>query len=359
MYHILDTKGPTAHSIFVQCLGEEHSHPFHEKLFRELTAGLDKSSPHAKKRTRGDTKCVTPPEKRYPSQFELHGVLATQKYAKIVRSWRSWVSNGKWNETEKAEMEYLQDLPRKSLPLKVAVLLQSAIARIFRKEYLKAEKLLKTCDDLYKHVKGDNQTFLHGRCEYTWSWLYRYWKQPEKAKKHAMKAMAILFNVGPGEDRALANYGYGSILVDCHANESSPDIDTEKIESSLRFAIGCSPEDRGLDHIAPHSHLRLAQMHLGSTHYEPGKNYDPESIRKASESLKAVDPRSLPSRSSCMFYLTESDLYRCKGDITNARESATQALELAKKNNFETEITSADVKLKSLDHEKTHRCVLS
>ena len=64
-----------------------------------------------------------------------------------------------------------------------------------------------------------------------------------------MEAMAILFNVGPGEDRALANYGYGSILADCHANESSPD--TEEIESSLRFAIGCSPEDRGLDHIPP------------------------------------------------------------------------------------------------------------
>ena len=50
-----------------------------------------------------------------------------------------------------------------------------------------------------------------------------------------MEARVILFSVGPGEDRALANYGYGSILVDYHAKESSPD--TEEIESSLRFAI--------------------------------------------------------------------------------------------------------------------------
>ena len=152
LYRILDT---TAHGTFVQCLGEEHSHPYREQLFRQLISGLDKSLP--KKRTREDTKCVmiTSPEKRYPSQLKLHEVLATQKYAKIVRSWRSWVSNGDWNETERAEMEYLQDVPSKYLPLKIAVLLQSAIARIFRKEYPKAEELLKKCDGLNEHVEGD------------------------------------------------------------------------------------------------------------------------------------------------------------------------------------------------------------
>lgn len=160
--------------------------------------------------------------------------------------------------------------------------------------------------------------------------------------------MEILFNVEPGEDRALANYGYASILVDCHATSPDPE-EVRRAESSLKYAIGSATiEDRGLDHIAAHSHLRLVQMYLGSTHYEPGKNTDSESIRKASDCLEAVDLHSIPSRSRCLFFLTESDLYRCKGDITKARESATRALEMAEEISFETEIMSAKTKLDSL-----------
>lgn len=124
----------------------------------------------------------------------------------------------------------------------------------------------------------------------------------------------------------------------------------KRAEVSLRKAIDCARiEDRGLDHIAPHSHLRLAQMYLGSTHYEPGKNTDPESIRKAKECLDAINLRSIPPRSRCMFFLTESDLYRCKEEMSKARESAMCALQMAHENNFETEVTSAETKLKSLD----------
>ena len=350
LFQILDTKGPTAHSIFVHCLGEENSHKPHKELF-QLISDLKESSPLEKKRKREATdQHYASPEKRSPSCLAMHGDLTTEEYGQTVRSWRSWVSNGQWEKTEQAEQMCMQ-MQGKHLAMQTAILLQSSIARIFRKEYTKARHLLKLCDRLCCEVKGDNATYLLGRCKYTWSWLYRYRNKHKKSKKYASDAMEILFNVEPGEDRALVNYGYASILVDCHANAASPNAEEMKrAEVSLRKAIDCARvEDRGLDHIAPHSHLRLAQMYLGSTHYEPGKNTDPESIRKASDCLDAINLRAIPPRSRCMFFLTESDLYRCKGDVSKARESAMCALQMAQENSFKTEVTSAETKLKSLD----------
>lgn len=347
-FQILDTKGPTAHSIFVHCLGEEDSHTTHREIFELISGPRQNQCLSKRKKGIGEADAAyESPNKRIPNRLTMHGALSTEKYAQTVRSWRSWVSNGKWDETERAEQRYIQ-MQCKQQDMKIAVLLQSAIGRIFSKEYSRARQLLKLCERLCSNVEGNNRTFLLGRCKYTWSWLYRYLKKSKKSKKYARDAMEILFNVEPGEDKALANYGYASILVDCLA--ISPDPETMKqAESALQFAISYAGiEDRGLEHIAPHSHLRLAQMYLGSTHYEPGNNTDPESIRKASDCLKAVDLRAIPPRSGCIFFLTESDLYRCKGDFTKARCSAMRALQMAQENNFQTEITSAETKIKSL-----------
>ena len=354
-FEILHTKGPTAHMLFARCLGEEHSHLRHKELYELLCSSLDKETEiHGKKRKRDATVAVMLLEKRSPKCIEMHGSLKTEKYAEMVRSWRRWVSNGQWNETEKAEHECMQQLHehvhKKSLAVTLAGLLQSAIARIVRKHYTEAEKLLEKCDHQCSKVKGDNHTFLYGRCKYTWSWLHRYLKRTDLANACARDAMQILFNVQPGEDKALANYGFATTIIDCQSNANCPNqVEIQSAESSLEFAIyHATIEDRGLDHIAPHSQLRLAQMYLGSTHYDPGKNTDPESIRKASDCLKAIDRGSLPPRSKCMLLLTESDYYRCKGDITMARESANQAQMMAEANSFETEVTSAKTKLESL-----------
>ena len=356
LFEILYTKGPTAHTLFARCLEEEHSHLRHKELHEFLYSSSENTENviHGKKRKRDAIFAVVLPEKRSPKCIEMHGSLKTAKYAEMVRSWRHWVSNGQWNETERAEHECMQQLHahdhKKPLAVTLAGLLQSAIARIVRKHYTEAEKLLEKCDHHCSKVKGDNHTFLHGRCKYTWSWLHRYLKRTDLANACARDAMQILFNVEPGEDKALANYGFATTIIDCQSNANCPNqVEVQSAESSLEFAIyHATIEDRGLDHIAPHSQLRLAQMYLGSTHYDPGKNTDPESIRKASDCLKAIDRGSLPPRSKCMLLLTESDYYRCKGDITMARESANQAQMMAEANSFETEVTSAKTKLESL-----------
>ena len=144
LFRILDTKGPTAHSIFVRCLGEENSHTPHKELFQILSS-TEESSPLEKKRKREVTDLHhASPEKRSPSCLAMHGDLATEEYGKTVRSWRSWVSNGQWKETEQAEQMCLQ-MQGKHPAMQTAILLQSSIARIFRKEYTKARQSQYLC----------------------------------------------------------------------------------------------------------------------------------------------------------------------------------------------------------------------
>ena len=351
---ILDSKGPTAHKHFIHCLGEEQSHMYHKELFEILSRpSLDEDNSTLIAQRKRVCTTTQSPEKRCPKCTEMQGVLKSKKYGQMVRSWRNWVSNGQWKMIEEFEFMYVNDKGRNPLSIRIAGLLQAAIARIVQKHYKTAQDLLELCDHLIPKVEGDNYTFLHGRSKYTWSWLYKYKKRTKKSKKYAKDAMQILFNVGPGEDKALANYGCASILVDCHAGDRSLDpLEVKTIEEHLRFAKNCaSIEDRGLDHIKAHASIRLAQLCLGSTHYESGKNKDEENIRKASGCLKAVaqDLSSLPPRSHCIFFLTKSDLYRCKGNIDSAIDYATQALRIAEDNGFQTEITSAKMKLESLD----------
>ena len=349
LFSILSTKGPTAYKRFVECLGEEDSHIYHKELFELLhSSGTDEDgSTSVRKRKRT---VMSSPQKRQPKLIEMHGVLKTEKYAKMVRCMRHWVSNGQWNKTDEVECIYLNEQGSQPLPITVANLLQGVIARIVRKDYAKAQGLLELCDRLIPKIEGDNNTILRGRCKYTWSWLFKYLKQLGKAKECARDAMQILFNVERGEDTALANYGYASVLVDCQACAQCSDPEEIKTaEECLKFAMDHARiEDRGLDHIEAHSQLRLAQKCLGSTHYEPGENTDPESIKEASDHLKAIDLGSLPPRSRCIFFLTESDLYRNKGNADMAIASATNALEIAEKSGFETEIVSAKTKLTKL-----------
>ena len=294
---------------------------------------------------------IVSPEKRYPRYIEMEGGLKTKQYTNMMKNWRYWISNDQWNKMYLAEQKYIDllDVPGEQLYVLLAGLLQSVIARMVKQHYAQAINLLQKCECLCLRMEGNNSTFLHGRCKYTWSWLYRYLKQYEAAKECSRNAMQILFYVEPGEDKALANYGYAATIVDLQSTTKCPDQDEiQSAESYLQCAIDYAHiEDCGLEYVAPHSQLRLAQMYLHSTLYEPGKNTDPESIRKANSCLKAIDKGSLHPRSRCIFFLTESDLYRCKGDITMAKESAKQALMTAKENYF-GEIMAAETRIKSL-----------
>ena len=109
LFEILDTKGPTAHTLFVRCLGEKDSHIRHKELFELLNCDSDtkERSTQGQQATRKRTReVIVSPQKRFPKSLEMHGDLKTERYAQTVRTWRSWVSNGQWIEAEKAESKY-------------------------------------------------------------------------------------------------------------------------------------------------------------------------------------------------------------------------------------------------------------
>lgn len=82
LFQILDTKGPTAHSIFVHCLGEENSHKPHKELF-QLISDLKESSPLEKKRKREATdQHYASPDKRSQVVLQCMGTLQLRSMAR-------------------------------------------------------------------------------------------------------------------------------------------------------------------------------------------------------------------------------------------------------------------------------------
>jgi len=169
-------------------------------------------------------------------------------------------------------------------------------------------------------------------------------KDYNKAKEHADKAVKILFPVEPGEDSGFAKYCYACVLLDTNGH-SKPTI--KEIENYFRGAKSDDPHDHnsGLSILTPHAAMRLAQLYLGSTHYAAGSSKNEENVCATENLLKTIDPEIMTVHSRCYFYLTKSDLYRCKGIPQESKAAAQQALDLAEQYNFTNEIESAKNRL--------------
>lgn len=173
-------------------------------------------------------------------------------------------------------------------------------------------------------------------------------KQYQEAKQHAEEAKKILFNVEPGEDSAFANYCDACVLVES-LSENPTLKEIKEVEGYFMIAIDdARSHHSGIDLVAPHSFMRLAQMNLGSTHYTAGSISDKDSVGKAADYLRNVDRSRLCIHSRCHFHLIESDLYRSKKMLSESKRAAHDALDAARKHNFTNEIMSAENRLKAL-----------
>ena len=356
LYVLLYTKGPQAHSIFLSCLGEDKTNLRHRELYESITS-CD-PNPLKKRKMRDEClelDCVKRP-KRFPQchQIEMRGVLKSRRYFDKMQVWRKWLSNGQWRELDGEAEAYMEN--KSCTEMTLAVVLECAMGWIFRKDKQKALNLIENCQKVCRQRVQENKNyfFLLGRCEYTLSWLYKYFQEFDQSRKYAEMAMATLSEVEQGEDRALANYAYASIIVECLAcTESPPSDEVMKAESAFRHAIDYATlYDCGLSHIADHAHIRLVHMYLGSTHYEAGtcRKCELKNTEDAWRSLQAVNPAKHPptSRTLCLYYLAESDIHKSSRNVPNAIASASYALNIAKLNNSKSEITSAETRLRHL-----------
>ena len=282
-------------------------------------------------------------------KHKLHGCLKGARYDKIMTVFQECHHNGKWDTLE-AEVDKLMTTPETPKELRIVANLESAVSWIFRKKEDKVLHFVCEAKVLSAQVNGDNAIILEGRCEYILSRLYRYLRQFDKAEQHVQKAIYLLHMVEPGEDSAFVHYCNGSIQVE-RLSDNSTERECRHAQLSYEHAIDHARiHDSGLDLVAPHSFMRLAQMYLGSSHYSAGSQRDSEHIMRASKCLMAVNQSCLAQCSKCHYLLIYSDLQRCQEDIPHAKAIATaqNALAIAQTHNFTPEVTSAQKRLDSL-----------
>lgn len=344
LVNLLGTKGPLAYSLFAECLRQETRHITHRELHELINQPMSTRKRHC---WDVEVSCVGGPSRRRPlPSHKLRSCLRGRCYNELMRRFQSCHHNGKWTELEDEAAKLARDSPRE---LQVVGLLERAVSWIFRKECAKVLQLVGEAKiTLAKMTVGDNHQLLQGRCEYILSRLYRYLKDYEKAQEHVEKASYHLRYAEPGEDSAFVHYCDACIKVE-RLSESSTALEVKDAEMRYEYAIDhARRHDSGLDLVAPHSFMRLAQMYLGSSHYAAGSKHDPESIQKASNCLRQVAVSSLAQRSKCHFYLIESDLHRSQGSNVEAIKSAKLALGVAKEHNFTLEVHSAGDRLRTL-----------
>ena len=333
---ILNTKGPTAHLKFAQCLHKESTHVTHHDLFKLIcndeTLELHILSMNRKRKSREDDEVSV--TKRVPIRLEIEGELVTEEYLKVIHDIRFHHNQGEWDAVDKI----VEDCAVKNVEFYVAVMLESCTGFITCKRSDKVEETVKRARELCSQITNNCNTFLRGRCEWTLAKLYRYTKEDDKALEHIIMARHIQFNIKAGEDTALCNYCYACILLESLAVKFDSYKDKEA-KRSLELAIEhASSGDYGLD--VAHPKIRLAQLYLGSSPQSPGTKTDHDSLMKAQSSLDSVaqDLETLAVRTQCIYYYTESDLYRNSGEQDRAKHSAQKALDIAEVNKFNTEI---------------------
>jgi hypothetical protein len=354
LLHLLDTKGPLAHGLFVECLQSESSHPTHKELYDKLTSScttctdvVPTTTSRKQKSTVDDNAlAVALPRMHFFQRWELQGPLKGERYNRMMYEFHICNLDGDWERLETEAAKY------KNFPIpeyEVVACHQLAFSWIIRgKPSLVVQHIDKAKKIVETKVYGENHRGLLYKCEIHLARLSRYLKDSEKAREHMSNAKELLYGIEAGRDSATVHYNEACIAAEC-LNELSTEKDFERVEELFTRAIfddrshECEPR-----RVEYHSLLRLAQIYLGSTHYTPGATTDDEKIRRASNCLNAVILCSLPQRSKCMYHLIESDLHRNCGKLDKAKESLDVALSISKKHNFELEINSAQIRLQSL-----------
>ena len=344
---LLNSKGPLAYIKFLNCLKEnaaDSNLAMHLELFQLIcddTSVEIKVTSVCRKRKARESEEI-PVTKRDPIRLEIEGKLITTQYLEVIQKVRLLHNEGQWDAVD----DLVKGCEKKSADFYVAVLLESCTGFITRKCPDKVEEMVRKAREDCKKITNNCNTFLRGRCEWTLAKLYRYTKENDKALEHIIMARHIQSNVKAGEDSALCNYCYACILMESLANRFDS-YEYEEAKTSLELAIDhANSGDFGLD--VAHPRIRLAQLYLGSSPQSPGTRTDKDSLKKARSSLDAVSQDTIAIRTQCIYYYTESDLYRSSGETEKAKHSAQRALSIAKKNNFETEKELITKRLNSL-----------
>lgn len=389
---ILSTKGPQADLYFTHALADAvRENPAHcdilervycqnfEDLMEQFVKEKDNVSAHSRlgKRKRMLIKAyATKVPTCTPRQVRAHGIILSCKYFDKINEIRRLHYLGNWTGAEKVveECRYLTlTCERKELGLPlddeisstahielyVAVALRNCSGYITRKMMAEVTRVVAEAKEMCKQIDNDNGHVLESKCEWLLAKMYRYNKEFDKAMEHIENAQLIhlRYNIAPGEDTTLCNYCKGCILASQLAETKEWSSNSRKLEEA-KLCLRKATEHAAIrDYAIYQSHhmIRLAQLCLHSSQFVAGQCEDEDQVYEAEAALNShyIDEDVLAPRTKCLFYVTRSDLYRNKKQLELAECEAQTAYDIAVKNNFSTEVKSAEGRLETIKQLKS------
>ena len=350
MISLLETKGPTAHLLFVQCLEQENENPSHEELLQLF--GVTKSRCLSKRKHIEQTTCNAGSKvsKYIPRQAQAQGILISQTYLEAVEKIHRLQYTGNCKDAIIKVEEYKF---AGRVELYVALMCRNWYAYVnCRKSSEDIHEMVEDAMKSLQSINNDNRAILESRCEWMLSKYYWYMNDKQKAQYHIDESMLIQAanQVAPGEDTLLTHYGKACTLLDTLAEQWSDRVAKNArrlIQNANDFAVS---SDYGL--YLSHHCIRLAQISLRSSPQCPGVCRDPSDLEEAASTLNSVDVNSLSPRTKCLFYITYSDYYRNKSNHQEALDCVGKARSIAESSGFDTELDSIEKRFNALNVEE-------
>lgn len=333
LFNIIESKGPTAFFLLVECIGHDKEHKGHKELHSLILEKQIVLSPS--------------PKRAKPAELTTEGPLSDQEYHDRRHKFEGYYHSGQWGNVQSLAEECME-----SSVLEVQSIghLELALSYIFR---LKEEEVLhnvSNAEAICKTIENSNRTFLSGRCKYLLALLYHYLENPVKANQYINEAKGILFHVEVAEDKSFAMY-CDAIISAATLTDKSSQYEFTEVTHKFEIALNYSLHTYDMDILVIYSFLRLSRLYLGTTVTKVGSHADEQRIQQTKdcqEKLKNSYYDEMDERCKGLYYLNECDLCMATGETDLAVKSAKQAEGLAQLSGCPLDIQAVQVRLKAL-----------
>lgn len=346
LFRLLESKGPMAYYLFVQCLSEENTQPQHAELYRQLIDEFGDC--YCEEITCKHTQVLESEGNRSsfrtPKQLEPNRLLNGREYNKRRLRFELYYHNGEW---EKVKEEAGVCNKSKYPDIRVIGLLEMALSRIICSDNNHSPiPCIEDAQAICQSITGNNRSFLLGRCEYLLSLYFRYKADYGAARMHIEKAKGHLFDVASGEDKSFVYYCDASLQAECLSDES-PAADFEQVKRLYENARD-NARYASLDILVVYTDLQLSRLYLGTTHTKISFTKDKDRIRMARNCLLRIEKNleELDLRRKSLFYLNMADWHYTCNHIDCAIENAKKANQLAQTGNLHLEIKASEARIR-------------
>lgn len=349
LLQILDTKGPLAYALFVQCLGEENSDSARE-LHKKITSRKRPRNPD-------NVDQVYSVPRIQLQRLQIEKPLCGKVFSGFMASIHKCYLNSSWGEMESLAQNFI--LQTTNLQLKVLAIIVKGYSFSYRKGM--EEKALECSQEAMdiieeKKINGGNHYFLLARCKHIKATIHRYLGQEDESLKENDEALEVLCVCEPGDDASLVMYAIACAKLEMFGKTQCipPLRAINDIHAYLDFCVKhCREGSAGLCASEARCLIRLAQLSLQVT--TDGRCWAPASesaIKKAEGCLKQVNVSSISRRCQALYYVIESDLFRSMNNTIKAIESSEKALKIAEENQLGAEQCYAESRLQTLKPHK-------